>query len=81
MLEYLKELEKEAAEHCPDHEILRDRINDDHEMNYYQTGYIDGLRTAILKLEEENTADISDYSVEMDEIFGDMYDNNNEDED
>ena len=53
----------------------------DYERPLYQAGYIDGLQIAIRMLHEEETADIHEYSMEMDEIFGDMYDNNVENED
>jgi hypothetical protein len=56
-------------------------VLDDYDRPVYQSGYIDGLQTAIRMLHEEETADINEYSIEMDEIFGEMYDNNIENED
>ena len=49
---------------------------DDYQRPIYQTGYIDGLQTAIRMLHEEEIADNNDYSISMDEIFDDLYDDN-----
>ena len=83
MIEKLKDLEKEAMDSLTseEYEAISEDVMDDYQRQIYQTGYIDGLQTAIRMLHEEETADIDEYSIEMDEIFGDMYDNNVEDED
>ena len=54
---------------------------DDYDRPVYQSGYIDGLQTAIRMLHEEETADTNEYSIEMDEVFSDLYDDNEKDED
>ena len=83
MIEKLKDLEQEAMDNLTpeEYEAISEDIMDDYQRPIYQTGYIDGLQTAIRMLHEEETADIDEYSIEMDEIFGDMYDNNIENED
>ena len=91
MIEKLKELEQEAMDHLTpeEYETISEDIMDDYQRPIYQTGYIDGLQTAIRMLHEEQTADIThisseeydEYTVEMDEIFGQMYDNLDENED
>ena len=83
MLEKLKELEQEAMDHLTpeEYEAIAEDIMDDYQRPIYQTGYIDGLQTAIRMLHEEQIADVNEYTVEMDEIFGQMYDNLDENED
>ena len=83
MIEKLKELEQKAMDHLTpeEYEAITSDVMDDYDQQIYQSGYIDGLQTAIRMLHEEETADIHEYSIEMDEIFGDMYDNNMENED
>ena len=83
MIEKLKDLEQEAIDELTpeEYETIVSNILGDYERPLYQAGYIDGLQTAIRMLHEEETADINEYSIEMDEIFGDMYDNNIENED
>ena len=82
MIEKLKELEQEAMDHLTpeEYEAIAEDIMDDYQRPIYQTGYIDGLQTAIRMLHEEQTADVNEYSVEMDEIFGELYDNLDENE-
>ena len=82
MIEKLKELEQEAMDHLTpeEYEAIADDIMDDYQRPIYQTGYIDGLQTAIRLLHEEQTADTNEYSIEMYEIFGEMYDNLDENE-
>ena len=77
MIEKLKELEQEAMDHLTpeEYEAIAEDIMDDYQRPIYQTGYIDGLQTAIRMLHEEQIADVNEYTVEMDEIFGQMYDN------
>ena len=83
MIEKLKELEQEAMDHLTpeEYETIINDIMDDYQRPIYQTGYIDGLQTAIRMLHEEETDDIREYSVEMEQIFGQMYDNLDENED
>ena len=82
MIEKLKELEQEAMDHLTpeEYESISEDVMDDYQRPIYQTGYIDGLQTAIRLLHEEQTADTNEYSIEMDEIFGEMYDNLDENE-
>tara|TARA_R110002012_G_scaffold276814_1_gene463888 strand:+ start:143 stop:322 length:180 start_codon:yes stop_codon:yes gene_type:complete len=44
-------------------------VMDDYDQQVYQSGYIDGLQTAIRLLSEDNST--MSYSVEMEEIFDD----------
>ena len=83
MIEKLKELEQEAMDHLTpeEYEAIAEDIMDDYQRPIYQTGYIDGLQTAIRLLHEEETADNDNYSIEMDEIFSEFYDNRDENED
>ena len=80
MIEKLKDLEQEAMDNLTpeEYEAISEDIMDDYQRPIYQTGYIDGLQTAIRMLHEEETADNNDYSISMDEIFDDLYDNNDE---
>ena len=78
MIEKLKDLEQEAMDNLTpeEYEAISEDIMDDYQRPIYQTGYIDGLQTAIRMLHEEETADNNDYSISMDEIFDDLYDDN-----
>ena len=78
MIEKLKDLEQEAMDNLTpeEYETISEDVMDDYQRPIYQTGYIDGLQTAIRMLHEEETADNNDYSISMDEIFDDLYDNN-----
>ena len=71
MLEELKELEQEAMDNLSPEEYMAitSSVMDDYERPIYQSGYIDGLQTAI-RLLSENDSSMS-YTVEMDEIFDD----------
>ena len=77
MIEKLKELEQEAMDHLTpeEYESISEDIMDDYQRPIYQTGYIDGLQTAIRLLHEE-IDDTHEYSIEMDDIFDDLYDEN-----
>ena len=77
MIEKLKELEQEAMDNLTpeEYESISEDIMDDYQRPIYQTGYIDGLQTAIRLLHEE-IDDTQEYSIEMDDIFGDLYDEN-----
>ena len=80
MIEKLKDLEQEAMDNLTpeEYEAISEDIMDDYQRPIYQTGYIDRLQTAIRMLHEEEIADNNDYSISMDEIFDDLYDNNDE---
>ena len=71
MIEKLKDLEQEAmdnvTEYCYD--AVTSEVLEEREMETYQCGYIDGLRTAI-RILSENDPSMS-YTVEMEDIFDD----------
>ena len=71
MIERLKDLEQEAMDNL-DPEIYDNIVSnvlDDYDRPVYQSGYIDGLQTAIRVL-SENDSNMS-YTVEIDDIFDD----------
>ena len=80
MIEKLKDLEQEAMDNLTseEYEAISEDIMDDYQRPIYQTGYLDGLQTAIRMLHEEEIADNNDYSISMDEIFDDLYDDKGE---
>ena len=82
MIQELKDLEQEAMDDLTpeEYEAITSDVLGDYERPIYQSGYIDGLQTAIRMLHEEETADTNEYSIEMDEVFGEMYDNLDENE-
>ena len=69
MIEQLKDLEQEAMDELTpeDYMAITSNVMDDYERPIYQSGYIDGLQTAI-RLLSENDSSMS-YSVEMEEMF------------
>ena len=71
MIEKLKDLEQEAMDNLTpeEYEAISEDVMDDYQRPIYQTGYIDGLQTAI-RLLSENDSTMS-YSVEMEDIFPD----------
>ena len=71
MLEKLKDLEQEAMDELSPEEYMAITSNvlDDYDRPVYQSGYIDGLQTAIRVL-SENDSNMS-YTVEIDDIFDD----------
>ena len=71
MIEKLKDLEQEAMDNLdPDtYESIVSNVLSQEDQEVYQSGYIDGLQTAI-RLLSENSETMS-YTVEMDEIFDD----------
>jgi len=81
MLEKLKDLEQEAMDELTPEEYMAitSNVMDDYERPIYQAGYLDGLQTAI-RLASENNSNHS-YTIEVDEMFGEDYDNYNEDTD
>ena len=78
-IEKLKELEQEAMDNLDSgiYEIITSHVLDEHDQQIYQAGYIDGLQTAINIL-SENSETMS-YTVEMNEIFDDTDEEQNED--
>jgi len=81
MIEELKELEQEAMDELTPEEYMAITSNvlDDYDRPIYQSGYIDGLQTAIRTL-SANDSNMS-YTIEIDEMFGDDYARVDEDED
>jgi hypothetical protein len=77
MIEKLKELEQEAMDNLePEtYDAIVSNVLDDYDRPIYQSGYIDGLQTAI-RLASENDTSMS-YTVELDEIFDDEDENTN----
>ena len=81
MIEKLKELEQEAMDELTpeDYMAITSNVLGDYDRPIYQSGYIDGLQTAI-RLASENDSSMS-YTVEIDEMFGEDYARVDEDED
>ena len=81
MIEELKELEQEAMDNvCSDrYERITQDFMQEEDMEVYQCGYIDGLRTAIRLLSEDDSS--MSYTMEIDEMFGEDYAKADEDED
>ena len=77
MIEKLKELEQEAMDNLePEtYDAIVSNVLDDYDRPIYQSGYIDGLQTAI-RIASENDTSMS-YTVELDEIFDDEDENTN----
>tara|TARA_B100000965_G_scaffold398400_1_gene416468 strand:+ start:555 stop:794 length:240 start_codon:yes stop_codon:yes gene_type:complete len=69
MIEQLKDLEQEAMDELTpeDYMAITSNVLGDYDRPIYQSGYIDGLQTAI-RLLSENDSSMS-YSVEMEEMF------------
>ena len=81
MIEKLKDLEQEALDNLTpeEYEAISEDVMDDYQRPIYQTGYIDGLQTAI-RIMSENSEKMS-YSIDMEDIFYDDYpDRDDEDE-
>ena len=71
MIERLKELEQEALDNL-DPEVydeITSNVMEEGEQWIYQSGYIDGLQTAIRILSEDDSS--MSYTVEMEDIFDD----------
>ena len=68
-IEQLKDLEQEALDNLTpeEYEAISEDVMDDYQRPIYQTGYIDGLQTAI-RIMSENDSTMS-YSVDMKDIF------------
>ena len=71
MIEKLKDLEQEALDNL-DPEVydeITSNVMEEGEQWIYQSGYIDGLQTAI-RILSENDSTMS-YTIEMEDIFDD----------
>ena len=79
MLEKLKDLEQEAMDHLdPEvYDAIVSNVMEKYESEIYQAGYIDGLHSAMNIAAEESTS--NSYTIEIDEMFGEDYDNIDED--
>ena len=77
MIEKLKDLEQEAMDGLTSEEYkaISEDIMDDYQRPIYQTGYIDGLQTAIRILSEDDSS--MSYTVEIEDIFDDIDDEEN----
>ena len=75
MIQELKDLEQEAMDDLTpeEYEAITSDVLGDYERPIYQSGYIDGLQTAINLLSEDDSS--MSYTVEMDEIFDDEEEN------
>ena len=75
MIEQLKELEQEAMDNLePEtYDAIVSNVLDDYDRPIYQSGYIDGLQTAI-RIASENDSSMS-YSIELEDIFDDEEEN------
>jgi len=73
MIEKLKELEQEAMDNLePEtYDAIVSNVLNDYDRPIYQSGYIDGLQTAIRLASEDNTS--MSYTIEVDELFGEDY--------
>ena len=71
MIEKLKDLEQEAMDNLnPEtYDAIVSNVLSQEDQEIYQSGYIDGLQTAI-RLLSENDSSMS-YSVELEDIFDD----------
>ena len=74
MLEELKDLEQEAMDNLdPEtYDAIISNVLSQEDQEIYQSGYIDGLQTAI-RLLSENDSSMS-YSIELEDIFDDEED-------
>ena len=79
MIEKLKDLEQEAMDNLTpeEYEAISEDVMDDYQRPIYQTGYIDGLQTAIRILSEDS--ETMSYSVDMEDIFPSDDEDRNED--
>ena len=73
-IEKLKELEQEAMDNLePEaYDAIVSNVLDDYDRPIYQSGYIDGLQTAIRLLSEDDSS--MSYTVEIEDIFDDEED-------
>ena len=77
MIEKLKDLEQEAMDNLTpeEYEAISEDVMNDYQRPIYQTGYIDGLQTAIRILSEDDSS--MSYTVEIEDIFDDIDDEEN----
>ena len=81
MIEQLKDLEQEAMDNITPEEYMAitSNILEEEDQVTYECGYIDGLQTAI-RIMSENS-DTMNYTIEIDEMFGEDYAKIDDDED
>jgi hypothetical protein len=74
MIERLRELEQEAMDDLTpeEYEAIVSNVLDDYDRPVYQSGYIDGLQTAIRLLSEDDSS--MSYTVEIEDMFDDEED-------
>ena len=74
MIEKLKELEQEAMDNLePEaYDAIVSNVLSQEDQEIYQSGYIDGLQTAIRLLSEDDSS--MSYTVEIEDIFDDITD-------
>ena len=79
MIEQLKELEQEAMDNLePEtYDAIVSNVLSQEDQEVYQSGYIDGLQTAI-RLLSENDSSMS-YTVEIEDMFPEDDEQQNED--
>ena len=72
MIEKLKELEQEAMDNLePEtYDAIVSNVLNDYDRPIYQSGYIDGLQTAIRLLSEDDSS--MSYTVEIKDIYDDV---------
>ena len=73
-IEKLKELEQEAMDNLePEaYDAIVSNVLDDYDRPIYQSGYIDGLQTAIRLLSEDDSS--MSYTVEIEDTYDDEED-------
>ena len=71
MIEKLKELEQEAMNNLTpeEYEAISEDVMDDYQRPIYQTGYIDGLQTAIRILAASEDSNDNSYTLNIDDLF------------
>ena len=74
-IEKLKDLEEEAMDNLDSeiYESIVSNVMEEGEQWIYQSGYIDGLQTAIRVMSEDDSS--MSYTVEIEDIFDDEEDN------
>jgi len=72
MIEELKELEQEAMDNLePEtYDAIVSNVLSQEDQEVYQSGYIDGLQTAIRLLSEDDSS--MSYTVEIEDIYDDV---------
>ena len=72
MIEELKELEQEAMDNLePEtYDAIVSNVLSQEDQEVYQSGYIDGLQTAIRLLSEDDSS--MSYNVEIEDIYDDV---------